>query len=88
MLNVAVTDCAWLIVTVPFATIDAGMEEPAYVDRSRAVWMRVTGVPETKFAEHVGPQLMPLASRSSVPEPAPDLVTVSVNMVAALLTSP
>jgi hypothetical protein len=47
-------------------------------DPATADAVSVTGVPFRKFAEQVAPQLMPAGELETLPDPAPDLVTVNV----------
>ena len=78
VLNVAVTDRAWLIVTwhCPVPEQPSPLQ-PANTEPSAAVAVKVTTVPLVYCAEHVAPQLMPAGELATVPEPEPAFVTVS-----------
>jgi hypothetical protein len=77
-LNVAVTDCAALIVTehVPVPE-QPPPDHPAKLDPDAGDAVNVTTVPLLKVAEHVAPQLIPEGLEVTVPLPAPAGVTVS-----------
>jgi len=78
VLNVAVTDRAWLIVTwhCPVPEQPSPLQ-PANAEPSAAVAVRVTTVPLVYCAEHVAPQLIPAGELVTVPEPEPTVVTIS-----------
>jgi hypothetical protein len=75
----AVTERAALIVTVHVLELpEQSPDQPLKTDPGAAVAVSVTTAPWTKLALHVAPQLMPAGDESTVPEPEPDFVTVSV----------
>jgi hypothetical protein len=76
--NVAVTDCAALIVTehVPVPE-QPPPDHPVKVEPATGDAVNVTTVPLLKLAEHVAPQLIPAGLEVTVPLPVPAGVTVS-----------
>ncbi len=75
-LNVAVTDCAWLIGTVQVAAVpEQAPPHPANVEPDAAAAVSVTLVPLSYSAEHADPQSTPAGEEVTVPEPVPALVT-------------
>ena len=52
--------------------------QPEKVEPAAGVAVKVTAVPLANAAEHVAPQEMPVGLLLTVPEPAPDLLNVSV----------
>jgi len=50
--------------------------QPVNVEPAAGAAVRVTLVPELKFALHVAPQLMPVGDEVTVPLPVPALPTV------------
>src|SRR5206468_3375871 len=60
--------------------------QPANVEPLAAIAVSVTLVPASKSPAHVAPQLIAPTLLVTVPEPAPDFVTVNVN-AAAVTTS-
>ncbi len=53
--------------------------QPVNVEPAAGVAVRVTAVPVVKPVEQVAPQVMPAGALVTVPLPAPDFATVSVN---------
>jgi hypothetical protein len=80
MLNVAVTACAALIVTVqvPVAEHPPPLQ-PVKVEPAAGVAVRVTAAPLANVAEHVVPHEIPAGALVMVPPPAPVLLTVSAS---------
>jgi len=77
--NVAVTVCAALIVTVHVPVpVQPPPLQPVNVEPAVGVAVNVTAVPLTNGDEHVVPQEMPAGALVTVPDPVPALVTVSV----------
>jgi hypothetical protein len=54
--------------------------QPVKVEPVAAAAVRTTDVPLPNGAEHVAPQLIPVGALVTVPEPLPDLVTLSANV--------
>jgi hypothetical protein len=79
--NVAVTDCAALTVTVHVPVPEHPEPfHPEKADPVPAVAVSVTEVPESNVADvdgHVVPHAMPAGLLVTVPDPLPDLFTVS-----------
>ncbi len=77
--KVAVTDLAasMMMVQVPIPEHPL-FDQPVKVEPVEATAVRVTEVFRSKLAEQVEPQLIPLGTLLTVPEPAPDLATVRV----------
>lgn len=78
--NIAVTDLAAVIETVhdPVPAHEIPVpDQPVNVDDTSAVADSVTDVPDTYDAEHDEPQSTPAKLEVTVPEPVPDLDTVS-----------
>jgi hypothetical protein len=50
---------------------------PTKLDPTEGRAVRVTTVPESKDAAQMAPQLIPVGAESTIPEPDPDLLTVS-----------
>jgi hypothetical protein len=80
-LNVAVTVVAAVIVTVQVPVPSHGALHPVNVEPSAGVAVNVTCVPLTKFAEHVGLQLIPAGALVTVPVPVPASLTVNAKFV-------
>ncbi len=80
VLKVAVTDAAFVRVTVQAPVPLHPPDHPANVDPDAAVAVSVTAVPLGKFAEHVVPQLIPDGALVTVPDPVPPFCTVSVSL--------
>jgi hypothetical protein len=83
--NVAVTDCAPLIVTehVPVPE-QPPPDHPAKVDPAAGAAVNVTTVPSVKLAEHVDPQLIPEGLEVTVPLPVPARVTDSASIATVV----
>ncbi len=77
VLNVAVTFCAWVMVTVHAPVPLHGPLQPANVEPALAAAVNVTEVPLAKLAVQVVPQLMPAGVLVTVPLPVPLFVTES-----------
>jgi hypothetical protein len=76
---VAVIERAALIVTVQVPVpAQPAPDQPAKLEPGAALAVSVTVAPWTKLALQIAPQLMPVGDESTVPEPAPALVAVSV----------
>src|SRR5262249_14821068 len=83
-LNVAVTDCAALIVTVQVPVPEHPPPlQPVNVEPAAGAAVRVTPVPLANEAEHVVPHEMPAGALVIVPLPAPVLLAVSVKLCSA-----
>lgn len=83
-LNVAVTDCAWLIETVQVAAVpEHAPPQPANVEPEAGAAVSVTLVPLSYSAEQVDPQSTPAGEEVTVPEPVPALVTERAYLVGA-----
>ena len=80
--NVAVTDCAALIVTVQLPVPVQAPLHPAKVEPAAALADKVTLVPLAKLALQVPGQLMPGGVLETVPLPVPARVTVRGNVAA------
>jgi hypothetical protein len=83
LLNVAVTVTAALTVTVhvPVPGHPATPLQPANVDPSAGIAVRMTAVPLAKLAEHVVVgQLIPVGALVTVPAPVPASLTVSTGL--------
>jgi hypothetical protein len=77
-LKVAVTDLSEFIVKVQVLLVpEQSPDQPAKVEPESAVAVRVTVVPEAKYATHSDPQLIPAGLLVTVPDPVPVLETVS-----------
>jgi hypothetical protein len=76
--NVAVTERAWVIVTVQVPVPVQAPLQPVKVEPVDAVAVRVTLVPLVKVALQVAPQLTPVGLEVTVPDPVPLLVRVMV----------
>jgi hypothetical protein len=77
-LKVAVTDLSEFIVKVQVLLVpEQSPDQPAKVEPESAVAVRVTVVPEAKYATHPVPQLIPAGLLVTVPDPVPVLETVS-----------
>jgi len=86
LLNVAVTVTAAVNATTQLPVpLQPPPIQPANVEPSLAVAVKVTLVPLAKFAEHVAGQLMPAGALVTVPVPVPASVTVSVKLPVVLL---
>jgi hypothetical protein len=83
-LNVALTDCAALIVTVHVAAVPLQPPpfQPANVEPLLGVAVNVTEAPELKFAEHVAPQLTPPVLLVTAPPPDPAGVTANAYVIS------
>ena len=76
----AVTERAWLIVTVQLPVPEQPSPlQPAKVDSEAGDAVSVTEVPSANEAEQLEPQSIAAGEEVTVPEPAPDLVTVRAN---------
>jgi len=84
VLNVAVTLRAAVIDVVQVPVPVHAPLQPANVEPLAATAVRVTEVPEAKFAVQVVPQLMPAGDDVTVPAPVPAFVTASEKVVAPL----
>ena len=76
--NVAVTDRAWLIVTLQVPVPEQFPDQPEKTDPLAGVAVSVTLVPVEYAWEHVAPQLMPAGFELTVPDPPPEVATVKV----------
>src|SRR5688572_4896869 len=76
-LKVAVTARAALIITTQEPVPVHAPLHPAKVEPALGAAVRLTTVPKSKPAPQVGPQLIPAGTDVTVPEPAPERVTVS-----------
>ena len=76
--NVAMTDCAALIVTTHRPTPEHAPDQPANDDPASGVAVNVTCVPDAKSAEHVEPQSIPAGDELTDPLPPPNFPTESV----------
>jgi hypothetical protein len=76
--NIAVTERAWVIVTVQVPVPVQAPLQPVKVEPVDAVAVRVTLVPLVKVALQVAPQLTPVGLEVTVPDPVPLLVRVRV----------
>jgi hypothetical protein len=77
-LKVAVTDLLEFIVKVQVLLVpEQSPDQPEKVEPESAVAVRVTVVPEVKYATHSAPQLIPAGLLVTVPDPVPVLETVS-----------
>jgi hypothetical protein len=76
--NVAVTERAWVIVTVQVPVPVQAPLQPVKVEPVDAVAVRVTLVPLVKVALQVAPQLTPVGLELTVPDPVPLFVRVMV----------
>lgn len=74
--NVAVTVCAWLMVTVQRLVPLHAPLQPPNVEPFVAAAVMVTLVPALKLALQAVPQLMPVGEEVTVPLPVPALPTV------------
>jgi len=78
ILNKAVTSAAVLIVTVQVPVPEhPPPDHPAKTEPPPAVAVSSTGVPPAYSSEQSEPQVMPVGELVTVPEPVPDLSTVS-----------
>src|SRR6185436_8235767 len=77
--NVAVTEVAALTVTAQLPVPEHAPLQPANDEPAAGVAVRVIAVPGVIDCEQVAPQVMPAGLLVTVPEPAPLLVTDSVN---------
>ncbi len=78
--NVAVTLWAALITTVQVLAVpEHAPLQPAKVEPAAGAAVKVTAVPLVNAAEQVAPQEMPAGALVTVPEPAPAVVSESVN---------
>jgi hypothetical protein len=76
--KLAVTDVAAFIVTVQVPVPEQPPPvQPVNVAPAEGVAVSVTALPLLNVAEHVAPQLMPAGALVTVPEPAPERLTVS-----------
>ena len=82
VLNVAVTDCAALIVTVQVPVPLHAPPQPAKLEPEVAEAVSVTLVPCVKLAVQVVPQLIPAGLELTVPAPLPFLVTLRPKLPA------
>ena len=81
-MKVAVTEVAAVIVTVQVPVpLQPPPFQPVKVEPAAGVAVRVTAVPVVNAAEHVVPQEIPAGLLVTVPLPAPDWETVSVEVV-------
>jgi dUTPase len=78
--NVAVTDCAALIVTVQLLVPVQAPLHPTKLEPAAGVSVRLTLVPLGKFALHVPGQLIPVGVLATVPDPLPAIVTDSAKL--------
>ena len=78
MTNVAITFCAWLMLIRQLPVRVQAPLQPVKVLPEAGVAVSVTLVPLASLALHVAPQLMPAGLLLIVPEPVPDLATLSV----------
>jgi hypothetical protein len=88
--NVAVTPCAWFMVTVQVPVPEQPPpDQPVNVDPDAAEAVRVTWVPASNWAEQVVPQLIAPAGavEVTVPVPVPALATVSVYFCGAVIVT-
>src|SRR5450759_3505546 len=76
--KVAVTLCAWLMLTVQVIPEQVAPLQPLKVLPGSAVAVSVTLLPLAKYVLQREPQLRPNGSLTTLPEPVPDLVTLSV----------
>jgi hypothetical protein len=82
--KVAVTVVAALSVTVQVPVPEQPPPlQPEKVEPATGVAVKMTAEPPANAAEHVAPQEMPAGLLVTVPEPAPDLLTVSVKVCSA-----
>jgi len=79
--NVAVTVCAALIVTlqVPVPAQPPPLQ-PVNVEPAAGVAVSVTAAPLANAAEHVAPHEMPVGALVTVPAPVPAVLTVRLNV--------
>jgi len=74
--NVAVTERAWLIVTVQVPVPVQAPLQPENADPLAAVAVSVTIVPLVKLALQVAPQVTPTGLEATEPDPVPAFVSV------------
>ena len=86
--NVAVTPAAADTTTVQVAAVPLQLpaDQPAKMEPVPAAAVRVTEVPEAKFAAQVDPQLIPAGEEVTAPDPLPLFFTVSVWLVFPALS--
>lgn len=77
--NVALTDAALFIVTLHVPVPEHAPDQPEKSEPLVAVAVSVTLVPKAYACEHAEPQLIPAGLELTLPEPDPDLFTVSVS---------
>ena len=77
--NVALTDAALFIVRLHVPMPEHGPDQPEKSEPLAAEAVSVTVVPKEYACEHVEPQLIPAGLELTLPEPDPDLLTVSVS---------
>ena len=76
--KLAVTLCAWLMLVRQLPVPVQAPLQPLKMLPAAGVALSVTLVPLASLALHVAPQLMPAGLLLIVPEPVPDLATLSV----------
>ena len=85
VLNVAVTERAWVIDTVQVLVPEHAPPQPEKMAPLPVAAVSVTDVPLAKLALQVLPQLMPAGADVTVPRPAPSFPTLSAKFVVELL---
>ena len=77
MAKLAVTDRASLIVTSQLPAPEQAPPQPVKEEPEAAVALRVTDVAWANWAPQIEPHSIPAGVDVTVPDPVPDLVTVS-----------